>query len=85
MSTEVGEIRHSKKNMASYGFGNFMNEFVGMAFGTYAFFFYEVELNLNVWLVGLGFFFYAIYNAIKRSSICSKLYSYIYTALFRSR
>lgn len=64
MSTEVGEIRHSKKNMASYGFGNFMNEFVGMAFGTYAFFFYEVELNLNVWLVGLGFFVYAIYNAI---------------------
>lgn len=64
MSNEVGDVRHSKKNMASYGFGNFMNEFVAMAFGTYAFYFYEVELNLNVWLVGIGFFFYAIYNAI---------------------
>ena len=26
MSNEIGEVRHSKKNMASYGFGNFMNE-----------------------------------------------------------
>jgi GPH family glycoside/pentoside/hexuronide:cation symporter len=50
--------------MASYGFGNFMNEFVAMAFGTYAFYFYEIELGLNVILVGVGFFLYAIYNAI---------------------
>ncbi len=64
MSKEIGEIRHSKKNMASYGFGNFMNEFVQMAFGTYAFYFYEIELGLNVWFVTAGFFFYAVYNAI---------------------
>ena len=64
MSNEVGEVRHSKRNMASYGFGNFMNEFIAMAFGTYAFYFYERELGLNVWLVGIGFFFYAIYNAV---------------------
>ncbi len=64
MSNEIGEIRHSKKNMASYGFGNFMNEFVAMAFGTYAFYFYERELGLNVILVMVGFFIYAIYNAI---------------------
>lgn len=50
--------------MTSYGFGNFMNEFVAMAFGTYAFYFYEIELGLNVILVGVGFFLYAIYNAI---------------------
>jgi len=50
--------------MASYGFGNFMNEFLAMAFGTWAFYFYEIELGLNVWLVGLGFFIFAAYNAI---------------------
>ena len=64
MSNEIGEVKHSKKNMASYGFGNFMNEFVQMAFGTYAFFFYDEELHLNIWFVMAGFFFYAIYNAI---------------------
>ena len=64
MSKEIGEVRHSKANMASYGFGNFMNEFIGMAFGTYAFYFYERELGLNVVLVGIGFFFYAFYNAV---------------------
>ncbi|MFX1287635.1 MAG: MFS transporter [Promethearchaeota archaeon] len=64
MSNEIGDVRHSKLNMASYGFGNFMNEFIAMAFGTYAFYFYEVELHLNVVLVGIGFFLYAIYNAI---------------------
>ena len=64
MSKEIGEVRHSKKNMASYGFGNFMNEFLAMAFGTWAFYFYEIELGLNVVLVGLGFFIFAVYNAI---------------------
>jgi len=64
LSKETSEVMHSKKNMASYGFGNFMNEFLAMAFGTYAFYFYEIELHLNVWLVGLGFFIFAVYNAI---------------------
>ena len=64
MSNEIGEVRHSKKNMASYGFGNFMMEFISMAFSTYAFYFYEMELNLNIWFVMGGFFFYAFYNAI---------------------
>ncbi len=64
MSKETGNIKHSWLNMTSYGFGNFMNEFIAMAFGTYAFYFYEREIGLNVILVGAGFFFYAIYNAI---------------------
>ena len=64
LSNEVGEVRHSKLNMASYGFGNFMNEFVQMAFGTFAFYFYEIEIGLNVWLIGLGFLFYAVYNGV---------------------
>lgn len=64
MSKEIGEIRHSKKNMASYGFGNFTMEFIAMAFGTYAFYFYEDVLKLNIWFVMAGFFFYAAYNAL---------------------
>ena len=50
--------------MASYGFGNFMMEFITMAFNAYVFFFYNEELNLNIWFVTAGYFFYAVYNAI---------------------
>ena len=64
MSNEIGDVRHSKKNMASYGFGNFTIEFISMAFSTYAFYFYEMELKLGIWFVMGGFFFYAFYNAI---------------------
>jgi len=39
LSNEIGEVKHTKKNMASYGFGNFMMEFITMAFNAYVFFF----------------------------------------------
>jgi GPH family glycoside/pentoside/hexuronide:cation symporter len=55
---------HSKKNMASYGFGSMSREFVQMAFNVLVFFYYEVEIGLNVWLIGLGLVIFAIYNAI---------------------
>lgn len=61
--TEV-EVIHSKKSMVSYGFGKFMTEFMNIAFGAYAFYYYEDELGLNVWLAGTGFILWAIYNAI---------------------
>ncbi|MHA1488830.1 MAG: MFS transporter [Promethearchaeota archaeon] len=54
----------SKKNMVSFGFGTFLNEFIAMAFSAFAFFFYESEIGLNVWLVSAAFFIYAIWNAI---------------------
>jgi GPH family glycoside/pentoside/hexuronide:cation symporter len=57
-------IRHSKKNMASYGFGIMSREFIQMAFNVLVFFYYEVEIGLNVWLIGLGLVIFAIYNAI---------------------
>ncbi|HEC40470.1 MAG TPA: MFS transporter, partial [bacterium] len=61
--TEV-EITHSKKSMVSYGFGKFMTEFLNIAFGAYAFYYYEAELGLNVWLAGVGFIIFALWNAV---------------------
>jgi GPH family glycoside/pentoside/hexuronide:cation symporter len=57
-------IQHSKKNMASYGFAKALNEFLDMAFTAFGFYYYESEIGLNVWLVGLGYVIFAIYNAI---------------------
>ena len=57
------EILHSKKNMASYGFGKFFDEFLKIAFGTFVFFYYESELGLNVWITALGYIIFAIWNA----------------------
>lgn len=62
--SETLEIRHSKGNMASYGFAKFLNEFIDMAFTAFGFFYYESEIGLNIWLVGLGYIIFAIYNAI---------------------
>ncbi len=64
MSNEKKEIIHSKLNMASYGFGSMGREFVQMAFNVLVFFYYEVEVGLNVWLIGLALIIFAIYNAI---------------------
>jgi GPH family glycoside/pentoside/hexuronide:cation symporter len=63
---ENGDIKvfHSKKNMASYGVGIMNREFIQIAFNILVFFYYEVELGLNVWLIGLGLVIFAIYNAI---------------------
>jgi len=64
MSNEKTEIMHSKLNMASYGFGSLSREFVQMAFNVLVFFYYEVEIGLNVWLIGLALIIFAVYNAI---------------------
>ena len=58
------EITHSKLNMTSYAFGTFLNEFIMMAFFAFSFFYYESEIGLNVWLVGLGYIIYAVWNAV---------------------
>jgi GPH family glycoside/pentoside/hexuronide:cation symporter len=64
MENEEIEITHSKKTMASFAFGTFMNEFLWMAFSAFAFFYYEAEIGLNVLLIGLAFIIYAIWNAV---------------------
>ena len=62
MSNEIDEVKHSKINMASYGFGKYIVEFLNMAFGTYAYFFYESEIGLESWIVGFGFIIFALWN-----------------------
>jgi len=64
MEREVEEITHSKLNMASFGFGKFVNEFFVMAFGSLVFFFYERELGLNPLLAMLGYIIFALWNAV---------------------
>ncbi|NHJ21581.1 MAG: MFS transporter [Candidatus Lokiarchaeota archaeon] len=56
------DIKHSKKGMVSYGFNSFSREFLRIAFTTFAFFFYESELGLDVWLIFFAYFIFAIYN-----------------------
>ncbi len=50
--------------MISYSLGNLMSEAFFFIFGTYFYFFYEVEVGLSIWLVSLGYTIYAIWNAI---------------------
>jgi len=57
-------IKHSKLNLTSYGFGKFVVEFLNMAFGTYAYFYYESEIGLESWIIGLGFIIFALWNAV---------------------
>ena len=64
MTNEEIEITHSKLNMTSYGFASMSREFIQIAFNTYVFFYYEAEIGLNVWLIGLGLIIFAVYNAI---------------------
>ena len=61
---ETVEIKHSKKNMVSYGFGAYISEFFGMAFGAYVFFYYETVIGLDVWLTSIGFIIFALWNAV---------------------
>ena len=58
------ELTHSKKNMVSYGFCDFIFQFLAMAFGVYSYFYYETEIGLDSLLCGLAFVIYAIWNAV---------------------
>ena len=58
------EIKHSKKGMGSYGCAKALNEFFNSAFFAFNFFFYEVEIGLSVWYVGLALIIFAVWNAI---------------------
>ena len=58
LENQALEITHSKRTMASFAFGTFMNEFLWMAFSAFAFFYYETEIGLDVMLVGLAFVYF---------------------------
>jgi GPH family glycoside/pentoside/hexuronide:cation symporter len=61
---EIPDLSHSKKIMASYGFGNLMSQFIEAVFMVIVFFFYEAEIGLSSTLTALGFIIFAIWNAV---------------------
>jgi len=61
---EEMEIQHSKLNMASYGFGKFLNEFMEMAFTVWLYSFYVRTIGVESWIIGLAVVIYALWNAI---------------------
>jgi len=63
MENKEIEVEQSKLVMVSYGFGRATRQFVTMAFNAFGFYFYVAEVGLNVWLVGLGFVIFAVWNA----------------------
>ena len=56
-------VEHSKRNMASYGFGKFLTEFMEMAFTVWLYSFY-VSLGVDSLIVGLAVVVFAIWNAV---------------------
>ena len=57
-------IEASSKKMASWAFGDIIGYYLSTAYGTFIFFFYEVEIGLSVLLVGLALVIFAIWNAL---------------------
>ena len=64
INNKILDSSHSKKIMASYGFGNLIGQFIEAVFMVLVFFFYEAEIGLSSTLTALGFIIFAIWNAI---------------------
>jgi len=70
MSTESATTKSfnpdkvSKKKMASYGMGPFIQGLTWASYDLLLFYYYEVELGLSIALVGLSFVIYAIWNMV---------------------
>jgi GPH family glycoside/pentoside/hexuronide:cation symporter len=47
----------------SFSGGNFLTEFISTVFGGWLFFFYEIEVGLDGWLITLVYMIYAIWSA----------------------
>ena len=54
----------SKKKMASYSMGPFIDSFLQTSYNTIIFYYYEVEVGLATALVELSFIIYAVWNMI---------------------
>ncbi|MFX1375662.1 MAG: MFS transporter [Promethearchaeota archaeon] len=61
---EEMEIKHSKTNMASYGFSKFLTEFMEMAFTVWLYSFYVRTIGVDSLIIGLAVIIYAIWNAV---------------------
>ena len=56
-------ILHSKKIQASYGATEIVTHLIDMALVGIVIFFYEAEVGLNIWLIGLAYTIYMIWDA----------------------
>lgn len=67
-STITNSNQPSQKNSIpttiSYGFGKFLAEFFGQAFGITVFYYFEAVIGLDTILATVGFILYSIWNAI---------------------
>jgi len=63
MSSETFS-KHSRIEILSFSGGNFITEFVSTVLGSWLFFFYEVEVGLDGWLITLGYTIYAVWGAL---------------------
>ncbi len=61
---EEKEIVHSNLNMASYGFGKFLTEFVEMAFTAWLYYYYVRTIGVDALIIGVAVVIYAIWNAV---------------------
>ncbi len=61
---EKEEYENSKLIMTSYGFNQFFSQWITGPFGLLVFFFYEVEIGLDVLLVGIAFIIFSLWNAL---------------------
>ncbi|MFX1337303.1 MAG: MFS transporter [Promethearchaeota archaeon] len=57
-------ILHSKKIQASYGTSSIVTHLIDMILVSVVIFFYEAEVGLNIWLVGLAYIIYMIWDAL---------------------
>ena len=57
-------ILHSKKIQASYGTTSIVTHLIDMALISVIIFFYEAEVGLNIWLIGLAYIIYLIWDAV---------------------
>ncbi|UCG02803.1 MAG: MFS transporter [Candidatus Heimdallarchaeota archaeon] len=58
------DYENSRLIMASYGFNQFFSQWITGPFGLLVFFFYEVEIGLDVLLVGIAFIIFSLWNAV---------------------
>jgi GPH family glycoside/pentoside/hexuronide:cation symporter len=63
MSSESFSM-HNRIKILSFSGGNFITEFVSTVFGSWLFFFYEIEVGLDGWLITLGYLIYAVWSAL---------------------
>ena len=57
-------IEYGRLEIFSYSGGTFLQDFIGTVFGGWLFFFYEIEMGLNIWMLSIGFIIYAVWNAV---------------------